>query len=362
MKVAYLLGSLNTGGKEKLLLDVVENASLHNLDCVLIYRKKGQLEQSFRNTKISCFKLKPKFILDIFYFIRLRKIVKKEKVEIIHAQLGIDAIYARTACLFTGIKIVITTHGFAGSYSKTVRVLNFLAYYLVHLRIWVSKSQFLWYQGKYNFLKENKNSVVHNGISFSKFDVALATKFKKNASELLFSSVGNFVAGRNQITICKVLKKISNERKNYKFLFVGEKSTLEPWRYDSCVDYCTKNKLTNVLFLGHRADVPSILRETDAFLYWSEHDTFGIGVIEALASEIPVFVNNWDVMLEVTAQGKWATISHSAEEMAEQILDFLQNPEPYIEKAKFAAKRVREKYSITVHINELKEAYQSVLK
>ena len=46
----------------------------------------------------------------------------------------------------------------------------------------------------------------------------------------------------------------------------------------------------------------------DLFIYASEHDTFGIAVLEAMASALPVVVNDWEVMKEITGLGKYASL------------------------------------------------------
>ena len=50
MKVVYLLGSLNRGGTETLMLDVFRNAVRCGLDAVCIYRKGGVCEDDLLGT------------------------------------------------------------------------------------------------------------------------------------------------------------------------------------------------------------------------------------------------------------------------------------------------------------------------
>jgi len=101
-----------------------------------------------------------------------------------------------------------------------------------------------------------------------------------------------------------------------------------PHLYDDCVNYCKQNGLEyKVLFLGSRTDIPQILDQLDAFVYATDHDTFGIAVVEAMAVGVPVFVNDWEVMKEITVDGKYATLYKTKDEkdLLREFMLFLQN-------------------------------------
>lgn len=66
--------------------------------------------------------------------------------------------------------------------------------------------------------------------------------------------------------------------------------------------------MDKVHFMGPRSDVPELLASWDAFLYSTDHDTFGIAVVEAIAAGLPTFVNDWEVMkLQITANWRTST-------------------------------------------------------
>jgi len=77
---------------------------------------------------------------------------------------------------------------------------------------------------------------------------------------------------------------------------------------------------------------------------------------------IPVFVNDWEVMKEITHDGKFATLYKSRDEndLLKKILLFLQNRAIAICQAREAAAYVRENFSIENHIHQLKQVYETV--
>ena len=175
--------------------------------------------------------------------------------------------------------------------------------------------------------------------------------------------VGNFVRGREQNTVCQFLKLLKEAGVPFDFYFVGRKSESEPWLYDDCVAYCQEHQLLNcVHFLGGRGDVPAILKQLDAFVYSTDHDTFGIAVIEAIAAGVPTFVNDWEVMVEITQQGRWATIykTKDAADLFNKFITFVDHKEHYKQQACSHAKDVRSTYSIEQHMLALSNLYNTI--
>ena len=120
--------------------------------------------------------------------------------------------------------------------------------------------------------------------------------------------------------------------------------------------------LEYVHFMGGRGDVPAILQYVDAFVYSTNHDTFGIAVVEALASGLPVVVNDWKVMKEIICDKEWATFFRSQDEVdcCEKMKELINN----IASRKIMAQRnkseIRKTYSIENHIYNLTKVYEQV--
>ena len=381
MRIAYLLGSLNRGGTETLLLDVFRNAGKSNLDAIGLYRKSGVLEQDFKESGLQIAKVHS--LNFIGYILQLRKQLLENNINIAHAQQPIDALYARLACLGTEIKVILTIHGYDFNESILGRwIIRFIIKH-TNANIYVSDTQLNYYQKKYH-LNHDKQRVVYNGISFDKLEVSetrrmnesialdnnsgqilndsksLLAELQLTTTTLLLGAVGNFNEVRDQMVICRFLKLLNERKIDFHFVFVGKRTDNAPQIYDDCVRFCEQNNLSErVSFLGSRDDVPSILHQLDAFLYATDHDTFGIAVVEAMAVGIPVFVNDWDVMKEITGNGKYATLYKTKNEndLLREFMLFLQNKALYQAKANEASIFVRKQYSIEKHIEKLKKVY-----
>lgn len=396
-KIAYLLGSLNRGGTETLLLDVLRNGAKHHLDAMAVYRKTGALEDDFLTCGVAVYKLS--FKKNIFaYLLRLRKLLVSNKIKVAHAQQPIDALYAWLACVGTAIKVVHTFHGYDFTENRIGGLILGFIIKRTDINIYVSDTQRKYYQEKYG-LKAVKQKVLYNGISFEKLDVGLTstlatdsmtlshtisnakitrgatssrtpstkslrTALQLSSDTLLLGAVGNFNDVRDQITTCRFLNKLNEQKVDFHFVFVGKQIESTPELYNDCVSFCQDNGLSKfVSFLGSRNDVPQILNELDAFIYSTDHDTFGIAVVEAMAVGLPVFVNDWGVMNEITDGGRWATVYKTKDEvdLLEKFLIFTKNRIEYTKRSKEIKSLIRAKFSIEVHIEMLKKSYVDLL-
>jgi len=379
MRIAYLLGSLNRGGTETLLLDVFRNAVSNKLDVLGIYRKSGIFENEFQEIGLPIYKV-PTGKNPIGYILQLRKLLLKNNIAIAHAQQPIDALFAWLACLGTSVKVLLTLHGYDFSENKLGNLILRFMIQRTDSNIYVSDTQRQYYQEKYH-LSPDKQKVVFNGVSFNKLDgfharnaassdtpgnnsPTLRNELQLPPTTLLLGAVGNFNDVRDQITTCSFLKMLFEQKVNFHFVFVGKRIENTAWLYDNCYEFCKTNGLSDsVSFLGVRNDVPMILNELDAFVYATNHDTFGIAVVEAMAVGIPVFVNDWGVMSEITENGKYATLYKTKDEhdLLQQFMLFLQNKQVYKDKARQASLFVIERYSIEKHIEAWKEVYNKMI-
>lgn len=368
MKVAYLLGSLNRGGTETLMVDSLKQAAKTHFACLLVHRKTGLLLSAFQQTGVPLRHLPVRHRLDVAYLFRLRSLLRNEQVQVVHAQMPVDAFLAYLACLGTGIRIVLSFHGFDIGYSRLGRFMIWLMLRRADLLLFVSSHLRNYFQSAYALpYSEQKYQVLYNGIDFQKLSAFEPANIRRElgipTDSLLIGTVGNFVGVRDQLTICRFLKQLHETGVDFHMVFIGAKNTSAPNLYNECVSFCEDSNLTRrVHFLGSRADVPAILPELNAFVYASNHDTFGIAVIEAMAVCIPVFVNDWAVMREITNNGEYVTLYQTKDDqdLLVKFTDFIKQPESFREKARAAQIFVQQRYAIEQHFQQLHQRYQTL--
>ena len=369
MKVAFFIGALNRGGTETLVLDSFRRHVNAPFESILVYRNDGELSDEYRTTGVPMFQIKPKG-LKLGYVTKIRKLLRQEGVDILHAQTLLNALLGIFCVCFSRVKLVASFHGFR--YSLTERIKTHIVMWFANASVFVSGYVREWYIKHTVFAPRNRCHLVYNGIDFSKFDQNYVTpdfmenNYSNSSNCMNLVMVGNFVKGRSQIFLCEAVNALVEQGVgNFRLFFVGKRVASAPERYDNCVRYCKDHGLLDksVFFLGGRSDVPAILQHADVFVYSSEHDTFGIAVVEAMVAGLPVIVNDWDVMREITEDGALATLYRTDDiaDCAEKIEQLLSNVEARKRQAKSLSAIVRERYSIETHIRNLNRVYESVV-
>lgn len=359
MKVAFYIGRFNRGGAETMLLDIFSRKESLPFDPVCIYRSEGTLSESFHETKVPLIRLQRNKSW-LIYTIRLRRLLIKEKINIVHAQTSLNAIIAILCTFGTGIKVVNTFHGF--SFSSASRWLRRFVFKGCDRLIFVSEYEMDYYLSRGEFGSKNKCSVVYNGINFEKFQLK---SDQYEVSEVVeMGMVGSFGEGRNHYFICQFLDYLKKRGEKFHFSFIGASRPSELPLYNKCINYCNKHGLDeNVTFVGLSNDVPGLLKKMDLFLYATRHDSFGIAVIEAIAAGVPTIVNDWDVMKEITSQGEYAPLflTDNIDSLYDLYHDFVVHRQTWKEKAFQSALEVRRRYDIDRHIDCLKHEYELVM-
>lgn len=140
-----------------------------------------------------------------------------------------------------------------------------------------------------------------------------------------FLTVGSIIERKNLLTIVKALHQLKNEV-NIPLVVIGNGGSYK----EIVKDYIAKNNLQNeVVFLSDKegikdlegfknsADFPAIYQQAVAMIYPSTFEGFGIPVLEALCSKLPVITSNISCLPEAGGDAALLIDPFSVNEMAE---------------------------------------------
>lgn len=149
-------------------------------------------------------------------------------------------------------------------------------------------------------------------------------------SEYLLS-VGSIIERKNLLAICKSLKLLNS---NIPLVVIGDGSSYK----EIVKKYITENNLASrIIFLSEKEeainsmsfktaeDFPAIYQMATAMIYPSTFEGFGIPVLEALMSKIPVITSNVSCLPETGGNAAFYINPTSEKEIANAIQEILEN-------------------------------------
>ncbi len=364
MKVLHILDSLNRGGAEILALDVCRNAKKNGLDLSFAATGGGALEDDFKNSGVDFYRLQRRLPLDASLVLSLRKIIKTQKIRVVHTHQAVEALHAFFAVRGTGAKLVLSFHGYIPD-AKNRRALKFLIPRTA-ANISVSREFLKWLAEKENFETSRNFHVVYNGVD----EKRLSPTGKDFRAELgllpdvlLFGMIGNFYAAprKDQLTVCRALPEFFSKAENAHFIFAG--GAEENSDFEKCREFCRENKIAErVHFVGARGDVADILSVLDAFVLSTRHESFGIAAVEAMLTKVPLVLSDIEPLLEVSRNGEFAAIfqTGNAADLVEKLIKIANNEDFRNDLAKRAYVYAKKNFSIEAHLENLKMLYNSI--
>lgn len=362
MNVIHLRDILYRGGIENLLLDICKNAKTHGINITLVVFNNGVLNSEFIESGIELVELKRNYSIDFSLIRKLRRIIIEKNITIIHSHQALEGLYAYLATIGLDVKNIISHHG--SIYPLKDKLVMKYLIPRVDANIAVSKGYLNRLGEKEGFNIKKNFFVVYNGIDKKKIEIKktlLKDELKIPPSSILLGMVGNFNPIRDQFTICKALPEIFKQFSNVYFVFVGAFGDSKNELYQECFTFCKDKKiLDKTFFLGARDDIGNILNNLDIFVYSSNRDTFGIAVVEAMISGIPVVVNDLPPLLEITDNGNFAKIYESKNfmQLKNIVSELIENSNERINLSKAGKLWAEENFLIDNHIKSLIKIYK----
>ncbi len=365
MKVLFVLDSLNRGGAEMLALDVCRNAAACGLDLSVAAMGGGTLEDEFKNSGVPYFRLNRSFPLDLPEILKLRKIITKNDIDIVHGHQAVEGLHAYVASIGTRTKRVLTFHGHFPD-AKNRETLKFLVP-RVDANIVCSGGLKTWLVDQ-GISSAANFDIVYNGVDATRLSyVGPSIKEEIGVSEgsLLVGMVANFYPAerKDQLTLCRAFVRVAQQKPDVHLLLVGRVLEGAEDKFDECKSTCAEAGLSKrAHFLGFREDTTRIFSGLDINVLSSFHEGLPISLLEAMLSKTPSIVSDIEPHMEVSEKGRYAFTFRTgdASDLAEKILSLVRDRAQTEKLGGDAFEFAKETFSIEAHIASLKAVYQRI--
>lgn len=206
---------------------------------------------------------------------------------------------------------------------------------------------------------KNKIKVIPNFIDFDRFykkrEEGLRRSFAKDDEKILIH-ISNFRKVKRIDDILKVFAIVKSKIPS-KLLLVGD----GPERVALTIMAKELNIERDVIFTGKQDSVEDLLAVSDCFLLTSDHESFGLAALEAMACEVPVVSTNAGGLREVNEDGFSGFTCNvgDIQALSDSVLKIILDQET-LNQFKKNAKVQAQKFDIKIVLKEYIDYYNEI--
>lgn len=361
MKILHIITSLELGGAEKLLTELLpaQRRSGHTVELMILSDINSVFKKDLEEKEIKIYVSKynsKKSPLNIF---EINKKIKTVDYDIVHVHLVHAQYWTRMAKLLDNNKNrrYLTTEHSTSNRRRNNKLLGVIDKFIFNGYDEIVSISHATENSLYNWIggKKEKYAVIPNGIDLSIFENSVPVSRDEIGAEkedIILMMVSRFHQSKNQKGAVEALEYLPEE---YKIVFVGD-GILE----EDVKNYVKeKNLELRVKFLGKRKDIPKLLKTADIIIQFSFFEGFGMTAVEGMASGKPVIASDVPGLADVVSGGG-IICPNDSKKLAEVILS-LKDRKLYNHTAEMCLKKSKE-YSIENSAEEYIKLYREILE
>jgi lipopolysaccharide heptosyltransferase II len=359
MNILQILPELRVGGVETGTVDLAKYAVKLGHKVVVV-SNGGELVKDLEAGGAVHYCL-PVHKKSIFHMVKmvphLIEIIKKEKVDIVHARSRIPAWIAYFACRRTRTVFITTCHGY---YKK-----HLLSYVMGWAKRVIVPSNVIGRHMIDDFgVPHSRIRLIPRSVDLEKFKYIPFDK-KKN-KEFNVGIIGRITPLKGHLYFIKAMARVMRSVPNLKVWIVGDAPVSKAAYKEQLQVLVKRTGLWNSTeFLGTQKNIPEILKHLDLLvLSTTTHEAFGRVVIEAQACGVPVVATSVGGVVDIIDDGKTGLLVPPADpaHMAEAVLKIHNDTALARALSEAAYQKVKEKYDVKHMVEETLGVYKEALE
>jgi glycosyltransferase involved in cell wall biosynthesis len=368
VKILHVSSARHFGGGERHLVDLARGLAERGHEVyaalrpgsplraeLLSLNPRGGVELPLRNA------------FDLGSALVLARFVREQGVEIVHAHVARDyPLAALAARRSQSARLVVTRHVlFPLSRAHRLALAN------VSRVVAVSEAVARSLRAR-SIFPAHKIRVVPNGVDVRKFEEARRTREhgrRKQGSPprstLRVGIVGELSEVKGQDIFIRAARLVVEKFKGpVEFVIVGDEASNDGGRRAALEGLVGELSLTNhVRFTGRREDVAGLLASLDLFVSASRSEAFGIALVEAMASGLPVVAAATEGAREIVEDGRTGLIVpvNDVDSLAAAVSDLLGDEPRRLALGERARETAAERFSLERMVADTERIYGEAL-
>ena len=370
--IAHVIYRLDFGGLENGVVNLLNNLPKDKYRHVVIaLTEVTDFKDRITNPEVECIALHKQPGKDLKVYIKLFRLFKKIRPQIVHTR-NLPALDVAVPAWLSGVpKIIHSEHGrdtidIDGKNSKyrlmrkvLSPIIDRFAALSVDLEDWLVDDV---------GIKATKVVRICNGVDTTKFSVQTRTKVEDFpeafAGRIVIGTVGRMEEVKDTLLLIKsfvrLLEKYPQMRERVRLVLIGTGSL-----YSAAQAMLKENEIESMVWMpGARDDIPAILKKLDIFVLPSLAEGISNTILESMASGLPVIATDVGGNSELVANGETGYLvpPSNTEAMTEAIYKYLENEELCQQHGENAIERVESNFSFAAMVEKYDALYSGVLQ
>ncbi len=367
VNVMHIIEDLENGGAERVLVTLVSGLDPQRFrPVVCCLAKKGRMAAELEARGISVTPLNKRPKIDLAMLLRLRQMMRAQKIAIVHTHVFTANLWGRLAALLAGVPVLIThEHSTFTVENRFRRGIEAVLMRRTHKMIAVSENLRSRLVSEGGFAP-GAVLTIHNGLRLheSAWRAARREQLRQELGLKKFAhvigTVGRFEPRKNYPLLMAAMQMVLQRHPNTALLMIGAGPEEEKLRQQA------RNAGMNeqVIFTGYRSDIADLLGVMSTFCLSSTTEGISMAILEALLAGVPVVATQVGGNPEIIPDRTFGILvpSGDATALAEALNETLSNRDDALKAALRGQARVRELFSEEHMIRRIEKLYADCLK
>ncbi|MDP2654866.1 MAG: GT4 family glycosyltransferase PelF [Candidatus Omnitrophota bacterium] len=359
MRILQILPELNVGGVETGTVDFAKYLKKHGYESVVVSNGGPMVaeldKEGIRHYALPVHRKNPWVAFRCV--MALRKIIRQEKIDIVHARSRVPAWVSYFACRSTTAQFITTCHGYYSNKFPS-RVMGWGKLVIVPSEV-IGRHMIEDFRVSMDSIR-----CIPRSVDLSRFTVRKPDTSDRPYS--VISIVGRITPLKGHIYFLKAMARVVRQRPYVKIWIIGDAPEgKENYRQDLETLVQRLGLQEYVEFLGNRRDVPELLANTDVLVMASiEPESFGRVIVEAQAVGVPVVATEVGGVMEIIEHEKTGLLvmPQDPDAMAQAVLRVLSDRKLASHLVAAARKKLEQKYTLDHMAGQTLKVYHELLE
>jgi L-malate glycosyltransferase len=364
VRILQISSARSFGGGERHLADLTSALARrgHEVYVALAPRSPLRAELSSLPTE-NIFTLRLRNSLAVGSALELARLVREHKIEIVHAHVARDYPLAAFAVRRNRrAKFVITRH-------VLFRLSRLHAFTLRRVSRVIAVSGAVERSlSAQKIFPARKVTVIPNGINFRRFDESLqefdrekfCRRMKIGPESLLVGTVGEIKRQKGHEDFLRAAAIVACENESVHFIIAGGDNSRKGERRAVLERLVSELGLTKrVHFMGQLGDVAELLAALDLYVSASHTESFGLAIVEAMASGLSVVATATEGAREIIDEGNTGVLVAVGDykSLGRKVLGLLEDEDKRTHLGALARAQARERFSLDRMVDATERVY-----